>query len=155
MDLLYLLFCADEKEPYGLRWVMEENVGRMTYLIIVTGLTHEDPINDPDLTEHRHGIIIRAARGLAKVGMIQFDEVNSRFTITDVGRIAAKYYIHHASIEVFQKEFKPRMTEADVLALLSMSTEVSVMGGPLHIHQTPASLTKFKCEKMKLKNSEN
>ena len=130
-------------------------MGRMTYLVLVTGLTHEDPINDPGLMEHRRGIIIRAARGLSKVGMIQFDEVTSKFSITDVGRIAAKYYIRHASIEVFQNEFKPRMTEADVLALLSMSTEVSATGGLLYIHQTPASLTKFKCEKMKLKNSKN
>jgi antiviral helicase SLH1 len=100
----------------------------------VTGLTHQDPVNDPDLTEHRHGMIIRAARELAKVGMIQFDEIKSTFAITDVGRIAAKYYIRHASVEIFQKEFKPRMTEADVLALLSMSTEVSAMGGPLCVY---------------------
>ena len=125
----------------------------MTYLVLVTGLTHEDPVNDPGLTEHSRGIIIRAARELAKVGMIQFDEVNSKFASTDVGRIAAKYYIRHASIEVFQKEFNPRMTEADVLALLSMSTEVSTMSGSLYIYQTPPSLTKFKCEKMKLRNS--
>jgi antiviral helicase SLH1 len=127
----------------------------MSYTVLLTGLTHEDPVNDPNLTEHSHGIIIRGARALAKVGMVQFDEVNSKFAITDVGRIAAKYYIHHASIEIFQKEFKPRMTEADVLALLSMSTEVSAMGSPLHIHQTPASLTKSKCEKMKLRNSKS
>ena len=125
----------------------------MTYLVLVTGLTHEDPVNDPDLTERSRGIIIRGARELAKVGMIQFDELHSKFAITDVGRIAAKYYIRHASIEIFQKEFKPRMTEADVLGLLSMSTEVSAMSGPLTIHQTPSSLTKFKCEKMKLRNS--
>lgn len=100
----------------------------------MTGLTHQDPVNDPDLTQHRRGMIIRAGRELAKVGMVQFNETNSTFAITDVGRIAAKYYIRHASIEIFQKEFQPRMSEADVLALLSMSTEVSVMDGPLSIH---------------------
>jgi antiviral helicase SLH1 len=107
--------------------------GRLIFLF-VTGLTHQDPINDPELTEHRRGMIIRAARELAKVGMIQFDDIRSTFAITDVGRIAAKYYIRHASIEIFEKKFKPRMTEADVLALLSMSTEVSVIDGPLDIH---------------------
>jgi len=125
----------------------------MTYSCLVTGLTHDDPVNDPDLTEHRRAVIIRAARELAKVEMIQFDEMRSTFAITDVGRIAAKYYIRHASIEIFQKEFKPRMTEADVLALLSQSTEVGAIGGPLYVHRTSASSTKFKCEKMKLKNS--
>jgi antiviral helicase SLH1 len=102
--------------------------------VFVTGLTHQDPVNDPELTEHRHGMIIRAARELAKVGMVQFDEMRSTFAITDVGRIAAKYYIRHASIEIFQKELKPRMSEADILTLLSMSTEVRSMGGPSYIH---------------------
>lgn len=69
-------------------------------------------------------MITIAAKKLAIVGMIQFDEVHGSFVITDVGRIAAKYYIRHASIEIFQKEFRPKMTEADVLALLAMSTEV-------------------------------
>jgi antiviral helicase SLH1 len=54
-----------------------------------------------------------------------FDQTSGSFTITDLGRIAAKYYIRHSSIEIFNKEFRPKMTEADVLGMLSMSTEVS------------------------------
>jgi len=69
-------------------------------------------------------MIKSAARKLAQAAMIQYDEGRESFSITDIGRIAAKYYVRHASIEVFQKEFRPRMTEADVLAVLSMSTEV-------------------------------
>lgn len=57
--------------------------------------------------------------------MIIFDRQSGAFTITDLGRIAAKYYIRYTSIEIFNKEFRPKMTEADVLAMLSMSTEVS------------------------------
>ena len=91
---------------------------------LVIGLTHEDPVNDPDLTERRHTMIKTAARKLAQAAMIRYDEGKDTFAITDIGRIAAKYYVRHASIEVFQKEFRPRMTEADVLAVLSMSTEV-------------------------------
>lgn len=56
--------------------------------------------------------------------MIIFDRPNGAFTITDLGRIAAKYYIKSTSIEIFNKEFRPKMSEADVLAMLSMSTEV-------------------------------
>ncbi|KIM25210.1 hypothetical protein M408DRAFT_26410 [Serendipita vermifera MAFF 305830] len=96
---------------------------RMRKNPLVYGMTHEDPINDPDLTERRHSMIIFAGRKLAAAGMVQFDEAKSTFVITDIGRIAAKYYIRHASIEVFQERFRPRMTEADVLALLAMSTE--------------------------------
>lgn len=56
--------------------------------------------------------------------MINFEERTGNFIITDLGRIAAKYYIRHASIEIFNEEFRPKMTEADVLAMLSRSTEV-------------------------------
>jgi antiviral helicase SLH1 len=57
--------------------------------------------------------------------MIAYDQRTGSFTITDLGRIAAKYYIRHASIEIFNREMRPKMTEADVLAMLCMSTEVS------------------------------
>jgi antiviral helicase SLH1 len=70
---------------------------------------------------------MEAARKLADARMIAFDQRAGAFTITDLGRIAAKYYIRHASIEIFNKELRPRMTEADILAMLSMSTEVSYL----------------------------
>lgn len=56
--------------------------------------------------------------------MITYDRQHGNFQITDLGRIAAKYYIRHTSIEIFNEEFRPKMSEADVLAMLSMSTEV-------------------------------
>ncbi|CAG7848419.1 Putative helicase mug81; AltName: Full=Meiotically up-regulated gene 81 protein [Serendipita indica DSM 11827] len=96
---------------------------RMRKNPMVYGMTHEDPVNDPDLIERRHSMITIAAKKLAEVGMIRFDEDKGSFSITDIGRIAAKFYVRYASIEVFRKEFRPKMTEADVLALLSMSTE--------------------------------
>ncbi|KAG8829512.1 hypothetical protein FRC17_006484 [Serendipita sp. 399] len=96
---------------------------RMRKNPMVYGMTHDDPVNDPDLTERRHLMITIAGRKLAAAGMVQFNEEKGSFNTTDIGRIASKYYVRHASIEVFQKEFRPRMTEADVLALLSMSTE--------------------------------
>lgn len=59
--------------------------------------------------------------------MIVFDRTTGIFTITDLGRIAAKYYIRHTSIEIFNKEFRPKMSEADVLKMLCMSTEVCAL----------------------------
>lgn len=56
--------------------------------------------------------------------MIDFDADSDTLTIKNVGRIAAKYYISHRSIEIFQTKFKPQLTEADVLDMLSQSTEV-------------------------------
>ncbi|KZT66005.1 Sec63-domain-containing protein [Daedalea quercina L-15889] len=87
------------------------------------GLTRDQVAEDPYLGEKRNQLVVEAATRLAEARMITFDRMNGNFTILDLGRIAAKYYIRHASIEIFNKEFKPKMTEADVLAMLCMSTE--------------------------------
>lgn len=88
------------------------------------GLTREQVMEDPYLGTKRTQLVTEAAMRLADARMIAFDRRTGSFVITDLGRIAAKYYIRHASIEIFNKEFRPRMSEADVLAMLSMSTEV-------------------------------
>ncbi|CAL1701424.1 unnamed protein product [Somion occarium] len=87
------------------------------------GLTREQVMEDPYLGTKRTQLVTEAAMRLADARMIAFDRGTGSFVITDLGRIAAKYYIRHASIEIFNKEFRPRMSEADVLAMLSMSTE--------------------------------
>lgn len=56
--------------------------------------------------------------------MITFIPNTGALSITDLGRIAAKYYIRQSSIETFNAHLKPTMTEADVLGVLSMSSEV-------------------------------
>jgi antiviral helicase SLH1 len=82
-------------------------------------------MDDPQLGGKRNELITTAAQKLAFNKMITYDSQQGQFQITDLGRIAAKYYIRHTSVEIFNKEFRPKMSEADVLALLSQSTEVS------------------------------
>jgi antiviral helicase SLH1 len=82
-------------------------------------------LEDPQLGQKRNSLVTSAARKLADAGMISYTPKTGTFSTTNLGRIAARYYIKYASIEVFNREFKPKMTEADVLAMLSMSTEVS------------------------------
>lgn len=59
--------------------------------------------------------------------MIVFDRQRGTFMTTSLGRIAAKYYIRHASIEIFNEKFHPTMSEADVLLMLSKSAEVRIL----------------------------
>ena len=47
------------------------------------------------------------------------------FYITDLGRIAAKFYIRMLTIEIFNEFFKPKMSEADVLHMVCKSVEVT------------------------------
>lgn len=90
----------------------------------LAGIPYNEVADDPQLGAKREQLVKTAARKLASARMIHYDERSGDFTITDLGRIAAKYYIRHATIEIFNAEFKKVMSEADVLAVLSMSTEV-------------------------------
>lgn len=99
------LFCRMQKNPtmYGVSY------GELEY--------------DRTLDHKRHELVRTAARSLVEAKMINFDEDSGSFTINDLGRLAAKYYIHHKSVEIFNQKLRTRMTEADVLSMVSLSTE--------------------------------
>ncbi|KAF8309549.1 Sec63-domain-containing protein [Clavulina sp. PMI_390] len=108
----------------GVQWI------GYTYLFVrmkrnpfAYGIPYDELSNDPGLRTRREDLIKAAAKKLVEARMIGFNEMTQAFTITDLGRIAAKYYIRHSSIEIFNTKFKPIMSEADVLGMLSMSTE--------------------------------
>ena len=61
--------------------------------------------------------------------MIIFDKDRDAFQITDLGRIAAKYYIRTQTIVIFNESLRPKMSEADVLHMLCRSTEVNLTSG--------------------------
>lgn len=108
------------------------------------GIAREASGDDPQLGSKRNELVTAAAQKLAGAHMIIFDRSTGSFTITDLGRIAAKYYIRYTSIEIFNKEFRPRMSEADVLRMLSMSTEVALYLIILSVIHTLFSLTRYK-----------
>jgi antiviral helicase SLH1 len=85
-----------------------------TYLFVrmrrepfIYGMSHDEPKDDPQLGNKRSELVISAARQLAKVNMVRFDEMSNSFVISDLGRIAARYYLRHQTVEVFS-EFKRR-----------------------------------------------
>ena len=64
-----------------------------------------------------------AARQLASYEMVSYDADSGSLTSTELGITASKYYLNAKSIETFNPIFKPRMTEADTLWVLSQSHE--------------------------------
>jgi antiviral helicase SLH1 len=84
----------------------------------------DDVAKDPRLGAKRNQLVLNAANRLVAAQMVNLNRMSGALQITDLGRIAAKYYIRLASIEVFNQRFRPRMSEADVLVMLSHSTEV-------------------------------
>lgn len=70
---------------------------------ICSGMPHDEVAEDPQLGSKREGLTRTAGRRLAEIGMIRFDEVENTLTITDLGRIAAKYYLKHETVEIFSE----------------------------------------------------
>lgn len=89
-----------------------------------TGIERDAVLDDPQLGSKRNELVTEAAKRLADARMIEFNRQTGAFSITDLGRIAARYYIQYHSIETFNEMFRPKMSEADVLAMLSKSDEV-------------------------------
>ena len=70
---------------------------------LVYGMSHDEPRDDPQLGNKRNELIVQAARQLSSAKMIRYDEIHNSFVISDLGRIAAKYYLKYQTIEVFSK----------------------------------------------------
>lgn len=108
----------------GVRWLSYTYLyARMMKNPFQYGLNWNDIQSDVGLSKRRRDLIHNAAKTLSKAQMIIYDERNGYLTPKDLGRTASSFYIQTASVEIFNEMMRPRMTEADVLSMLSMSTE--------------------------------
>ena len=74
-------------------------------------MPHDEPKDDPQLGNKRNELITQSARHLAAARMIRFDEIANSFVISDLGRIAAKYYLKYQSMEIFSMRIRcPRVS---------------------------------------------
>ncbi|KIR59260.1 RNA helicase [Cryptococcus bacillisporus CA1873] len=101
-----------------------------TYLFVrmkknpwVYAMAHDVTKDDPQLGNKRNELIVQAARLLQKARMVRYDDLANTFGITDLGRIAAKYYLRFSTIEIFNSKFNPRMSNADLFQMLCEATE--------------------------------
>ncbi|KAN0066073.1 putative steryl acetyl hydrolase mug81 [Thecaphora frezii] len=96
---------------------------RMKRTPLTYGMVHEEVEDDPHLGAKRLQLVTSAAKKLVEAKMLRYDETTGHLEVTEMGRIAAKYYIGHRTIEIFNEKLRPRMTEADVLGILSLATD--------------------------------
>lgn len=87
------------------------------------GLLPKDLEMDPLLIGKRHDMIQLAARRLHELQMIVFDENTGSLISKDLGRVASDFYLLNNSIEIFNQTMNQRATTADVLGMVSMSSE--------------------------------
>jgi antiviral helicase SLH1 len=96
---------------------------RMQKSPLLYGIEWAEIRDDPQLVLRRRKLIIDAARILQQSQMIIFNETTEDLRAKDVGRIASQYYVRQSSIEIFNTMMRPRSSDADALAMVSMSGE--------------------------------
>ncbi|SCU79563.1 LADA_0B01552g1_1 [Lachancea dasiensis] len=87
------------------------------------GINWDELKEDPQLYERRRKMIVTAARRLHTLQMIVFDEASMHFVPKDLGRISSDFYLLNESVEIFNSLCNPSATEADILSMISMSSE--------------------------------
>jgi len=98
MAWLYLLVRQDASRTIYLRYVPSRFTVQLTDM---TGMPHDELKDDPQLGNKRNELVTQSARHLATARMARYDEHTNAFVISDLGRIAAKYYLKHQTIDVF------------------------------------------------------
>ena len=110
--------------PEGVQWLGYSYLFvRMQRNPLNYGIEHSEIQDDPQLVQRRRRLVFDAARVLQRSQMVIFNEITEGLRAKDLGRIASEYYILQTSIEVFNAMMQPRATEADVLKIISMSSE--------------------------------
>ncbi|KAJ1331608.1 antiviral helicase SLH1 [Microdochium nivale] len=110
--------------PEAVQWIGYSYLFvRMKRNPMAYGIEWSEMRDDPALVQRRRQLAIQAARTLQKSQMIIFNETTEELRSKDVGRIASQYYIQQTSVLVFNEMMKPHSTEADILAMISMSGE--------------------------------
>lgn len=91
---------------------------------LVYGITSDDRNADPLLLEHRRKLILQAAGSLGECQMARLDRKSGNFFSTDLGRVASHYYVHHESVDIYNKALrKGVLTDEEVIALIAGSKE--------------------------------
>ena len=110
--------------PEGVQWLGYSYLFvRMQRNPLTYGIDWAEIRDDPHLVQRRRKLVIDAARTLQQSQMIIFNETTEELRAKDVGRIASQHYVLQTSIEIFNRDMRPRATEADVLKMLSLSGE--------------------------------
>ena len=128
---LHLSIRASQEKPDGIWCDLPNTWLFQDFNEFLSGMLLVDVAEDPGLGVKRNQLVTNAVRRLVEARMVNWNGSTGTLKTTDLGSIAAKYYIRIASIEVFNEKFRPRMSEADVLTMLSHSTEVRWFHPPL------------------------
>ncbi|CAD6221327.1 GSCOCG00005149001-RA-CDS [Cotesia congregata] len=96
---------------------------RMRLNPMAYGMLYQQVVEDPNLDTKRKELIDTAAKALDKARMIRYNVRTGDLNSTDLGRTASHFYLKYDTVEIFNELYKPIMTEADILGMLSRAQE--------------------------------
>lgn len=79
--------------------------------------------DDSGLAGYRADLVHSAAVVLDRCNLVKYDRKSGALQVTDLGRVAAHYYVNHESIKTYNEMLKPTMTDVELFRLFSMSHE--------------------------------
>lgn len=87
------------------------------------GVPIDELDDDPALENRRADLIHTAAHKLDKSGLIRYDRRTGSFAVTDLGRIAAHYYVTHGTMRAFNEHLKPSMGDIELFRVFTLAEE--------------------------------
>ena len=87
------------------------------------GASEGELSTDPLLEQRRTDLIRTAATTLDKCALIKYERKSGQFQVTDLGRVAAYYYVSHSTVAVYNDFLKPTLSDIEVLRLFALSKD--------------------------------
>lgn len=92
------------------------------------GASESELAADPLLEQRRIDLIHTAASTLDKCALIKYERKSGQFQATDLGRVAAYYYVSHQTVAVYNEHLKPTLSDIELLRLFSLSKDFANIG---------------------------
>jgi pre-mRNA-splicing helicase BRR2 len=91
------------------------------------GIPADEFKEDPYLERRRADLAHSAAVLLHTGGLVVYDRQSGSFQITDIGRVAALYYVTHKSMATYNEHLRPSMSDIELFRVFCMSSEFKNM----------------------------
>ena len=79
--------------------------------------------HDPLLEQRRIDLVHSAATLLDKCSLVRYERKSGQLQPTDLGRVAAYYYVPHQTVSVYNEHLKPTVSDIDLLRLFALSSD--------------------------------
>jgi pre-mRNA-splicing helicase BRR2 len=91
------------------------------------GIPAEDMESDPMLERRRMELMHAACTLLDRGGLLRYDRRSGQVLGTDLGRVAADFYVGFQTMSVYSQHLKPTLTDIDLLRVFALSVEFKHM----------------------------